>query len=179
MQISREWAVSPLPRVGVGGQKILREIRGTRWDLACSLIIRMESTHDVEKKIKAAVYLTTPKQGKSDIWTQFSIVTEKNGKELNFVSCNKCAKVFIYNGHKSGTYGLRRHTCTVLSGQSKLSFPNKALPAHVKQDTMEKIRGSGREWTQTLRVRAGVEHTACERGRSWSEIQRERASAGL
>ncbi len=70
----------------------------------------MESTHEVEKKIKAAVYLTKAKQGKSDIWKQFSIVTEKNGKELNLVSCDKCAKVFVYNEHKSGTSVLRRHT---------------------------------------------------------------------
>ncbi len=39
----------------------------------------MESTHEIEKKIKVAVYLTKAKQGKSDIW-------EKNGKELNLVS---------------------------------------------------------------------------------------------
>ncbi len=40
-----------------------------------------ELMHEVEKKIKAAVYLTKAKQGKSDIWKQF--LTEKNGKELN------------------------------------------------------------------------------------------------
>ncbi len=38
------------------------------------------STHEVEKEIKAAVYLTKAKQGKSDIWKQFSIVTEKKGR---------------------------------------------------------------------------------------------------
>ncbi len=41
----------------------------------------MDLMHEVEKKIKAAVYLTKAKQGKSDIWKQFSMVTEKNGKE--------------------------------------------------------------------------------------------------
>ncbi len=66
--------------------------------------------HEFEKKIKAAVYLTKAKQGKSDIWKQFSTVTEKNGKELNYVSCDKCAKVFVYNEHNSGTSALRRHT---------------------------------------------------------------------
>ncbi len=43
-------------------------------------VIEMESMHKVDKKIKAAVYLTKVKQGKSDIWKQFSIVTEKMGK---------------------------------------------------------------------------------------------------
>ncbi len=70
----------------------------------------MESTHEVEKEIKASVYLTKAKQGKSDIWKQFSIVTEKKGELNLLVSCDKCAKVFVYNEHKSGTSALRRHT---------------------------------------------------------------------
>ncbi len=44
-------------------------------------VLEMDLMHEVEKKIKAAVYLTKAKQGKSDIWKQFSMVTEKNGKE--------------------------------------------------------------------------------------------------
>ncbi len=48
-------------------------------------VIEMESTHEVEKKIKAALYLTKAKQGKSDIWKQFSIITEKIWKDLNLV----------------------------------------------------------------------------------------------
>ncbi len=51
----------------------------------------MDSMHKFEKKIKASVYLTKAKQGKSDIWKQISNVTEKNGKELNYVSCDECA----------------------------------------------------------------------------------------
>ncbi len=43
-------------------------------------VIEMKSTHDVERKIKVAVYLTKAKQGKSDIWKQFSSVNEKMGK---------------------------------------------------------------------------------------------------
>ncbi len=72
-------------------------------------VIEIESTQ-VEKEIKAAVYLTKAKQGKSDIWKQFWIVTEKKGELNLLVSCNKCAKVFVYNEHKSGTSALRRHT---------------------------------------------------------------------
>ncbi len=44
-------------------------------------VLEMDLMHEVEKKIKAAVYLTKAKQGKSDIWKQFSMVTEENGKE--------------------------------------------------------------------------------------------------
>ncbi len=46
-------------------------------------VIEMESTH-VEQKMKAAVYLTNAKQGKSDIWKQLSIVTEKMGKSSTY-----------------------------------------------------------------------------------------------
>ncbi len=66
----------------MGGQKILRETHGEWWYLA-SIRDGVEKKHDIEKKIKASVYLTKAKQGKSDIWHQFSTVTEKNGKELN------------------------------------------------------------------------------------------------
>ncbi len=69
-------------------------------------MIEMESTHEVEKEIKAAVYLTKAKQGKSDIWKQFSIVTEKKGELNLLVSCDKCANVFVYKEHKSGTSAL-------------------------------------------------------------------------
>ncbi len=107
-QISRE--VLPLLSAGVGGQKILRETHGERWDLECNR--NVIETHEVEKKIQVTVYLTKAKQGKSDIWKRLSIATEKNGKELNLVSLvsHKCAKVFHYNWHKSGTSALRRHT---------------------------------------------------------------------
>ncbi len=43
------------------------------------LVLEMESMHEVEKKIKAAVYLKKAKV-KSDIWKQFSTITEKIGK---------------------------------------------------------------------------------------------------
>lgn len=94
----------------------------------------------LRRKLKRLIYLTKTKQGKSAIWKQFSIVTEKNGKQFNFVSYDKCEKLFVYNGHKSGISGLRRHTCSVvLQGQSKLSFNDKALlPAYIKQDTIDK-----------------------------------------
>lgn len=38
------------------------------------------------------------------------------------MSCDKCNKVLTYSGHKSGTSGLRRHVCTVLKGQTSLTF---------------------------------------------------------
>ncbi len=57
----------------------------------------MKSTHEVEKEIKAAVYLT--KQSKSSqtsgINSQLSL--EKKGELNLLVSCDKCAKVFVYN----------------------------------------------------------------------------------
>ena len=59
--------------------------------------------------------------------------------EMDFVSCDKCAKILVNNGHKSGTSRLRRHTCSVLPGQSKLLFKDKQLlPTHIKQETTEK-----------------------------------------
>ncbi len=93
----REWAVRKFCGRPMGNGGIWR-------------VIETESTHEVEKEIKAAVYFTKAKQGKSDIWKQFSIVTEIKGELNLLVSCDKCAKVFVYNEHKSGTSDLRRHT---------------------------------------------------------------------
>lgn len=42
------------------------------------------------KKIKSS------SQGKSDIWTNFSVVTDDTTNKLDFVRCYKCAKVSIY-----------------------------------------------------------------------------------
>ncbi len=66
MQISRERAVLPLLRAGVRKFCGRPAGNGGIWR-----VIEMESTHKVEKEIKAAVYLTKAKQGKSDIWKQF------------------------------------------------------------------------------------------------------------
>ena len=41
----------------------------------------MKSTNEVEKKIKAGHYDTKAKQGKSDIWTNFSVVKDKGGNK--------------------------------------------------------------------------------------------------
>ena len=71
----------------------------------------MDSVNEVEKNLKRGVYQTKLKQGKSVIWQSFSIVFDTNGNELDFVSCNKYAKILVYstyNEHKSGTvfYGM-------------------------------------------------------------------------
>ncbi len=66
----------PLLWAGVGDQNILLKTHREWCDLACI----SNGMHEVEKKIKVAVYLTKVKQGKSDIWKQFSTVTGKMGK---------------------------------------------------------------------------------------------------
>ena len=72
---------------------------------------KKETTNDVEKKIIAGEYKLKEKKGaKSDVWPRFSVVTDTNGNELEFASCNNCNKVLVYSSHKSGTSGLRRHT---------------------------------------------------------------------
>ncbi len=76
-QISRERAVLPFTAGGSGrSENFVADPRGT----VEFGVHEVESMHEVEKKIKAAVYLTKAKQGKSDIWKQFSTVTEKMGK---------------------------------------------------------------------------------------------------
>lgn len=99
----------------------------------------MSKTSDVEKKLKQGLYSTKSKQGRSDIWQNFSVVCNADGNEMDYAHCDKCMKILVYNGHKSGTSGLRRHTCSLLPGQSKLHFNDKQLiPAHIKQETTEK-----------------------------------------
>jgi len=50
------------------------------------------SINDMERKLKEGLYSTKTKQGKSDIWRSFSMLCDKDGNKLDFVSCNKCPK---------------------------------------------------------------------------------------
>lgn len=97
----------------------------------CSAHNRKDApTNKVENEIKAGYYNIIVKHGRSNIWTDFSFVTVRDGNEQQRLSCNKCAKVLTYDGHKSGATGLQRHTCSV---QSKLSFKEKALlSSHIR-----------------------------------------------
>ncbi len=82
---------------------------GELWDLRC---VWNEVNATTWEEIKAGCLLDKRKHGKSDIWKHFSLSLEKKkGDVLNLlVSCDKCAKVFVYNEHKSDTSALRRHT---------------------------------------------------------------------
>lgn len=90
---------------------IILTIRGLHWVWAPAgnagiwCVIEMESTHEVEKKNKVAVYLTKEKQGMSDI-------SKKN-----------ISIVLVYNGDKSVSSALKRHTCTVLWSKPALIPP--------------------------------------------------------
>lgn len=76
MQISREQLVFTF---AVGGSGQSEHFAGDPREY--KKLIPSVSIQEVEKKIKAAVYLTKAKQGKSDIWKQFSFVNGKNEKE--------------------------------------------------------------------------------------------------
>lgn len=75
-----------------------------------------------------------------DIWKCFSVVCDSDGKHLPFASCDKCSKILTYSGHKSGTSGLKRHVCTVLKGQTSLTFTasQSKVSSALKDVTTEK-----------------------------------------
>ena len=60
----------------------------------------------LKKKVRLGEYKTKEKK-ENQIYGK--TITNREGKELDFVRCNKCGKVLVYNGQKSGTSGLRRH----------------------------------------------------------------------
>ncbi|KAK7886829.1 hypothetical protein WMY93_026450 [Mugilogobius chulae] len=98
-----------------------------------------ETVISVENKIKNGEYRVQAKCGKSDIWSRFHIVVDKDNMHLDYASCKSCKKILGYTG-KTGTSGLRRHTCSTLLGQSTLSFKPKeteTLPLKVKQDILQ------------------------------------------
>ncbi|KAG9277849.1 zinc finger BED domain-containing protein 1-like [Astyanax mexicanus] len=94
----------------------------------------------VENALKTGEYSTIkPTAGKSDVWQSFSIVINGDRNRLPFACCDKCNKVFVYSSHKSGTSGLKRHRCTALKGQTKLSFTSTTkVTNNLKKETTEK-----------------------------------------
>ncbi len=96
----REWAVRKFHWRPAGNGGIWR-------------VIEMASTHEVEKKIKAAVYLTKAKHflqsQTSGNNSQLLLKKWERVKlsKLRYLNVQKC---LFYNGHKSGTSALRRHT---------------------------------------------------------------------
>lgn len=83
--------------------------------------------------------LRKPTSGKSDVWESFSCVIDANGKKLPFVQCDKCLKVLPFCSHKTGTSGLRRHSCPITKGQTKLAFTKSLLvPEKFKKETRDK-----------------------------------------
>lgn len=56
-----------------------------------------------------------------------------------FACCNNCKKVLAYDGHKSGTSGLKRHVCMVMKGQKLLEFKSSVKVSNaLKAKTTEK-----------------------------------------
>lgn len=99
------------------------------------------SASEVSTSLKKGTFMTKKSRNlKSDIWQSFSIVHDGEGNQLPFACCDKCHKVLTYNGHKSGTSGLKRHACTVLKGQRLLEFKgnNTKVSDAVKVKTVDK-----------------------------------------
>lgn len=49
--------------------------------------------------------------GRSDVWKDFGVVTDQDGKVLPYAACKSCFTVVSYTGRKSGTNSLKRHKC--------------------------------------------------------------------
>lgn len=80
-----------------------------------------------------------PTSGKSDVWESFSCAIDADGKKIPFAQCDKCLKVFPFSSHKTGTSGLRQHSCLITKGQTKLTFTkSRPVPEQFKKETTEK-----------------------------------------
>ncbi len=91
-----------------GGRAVFIFVMNFLWE-NCGIwrVLEMESIHEVENKIKVAVYLTKARQVRHLV-----TIFNRHWKKCERVklSSDKCAKLFIYKEHKSGTSALRRHT---------------------------------------------------------------------
>ncbi|XP_063073824.1 zinc finger protein 239-like [Engraulis encrasicolus] len=97
----------------------------------------------IQKNLKLGLYTTKAKQGRSEVWESFSVVCDGSGDELEFVQCNSCPKILVYNGHKSGTSALWRHMAT--------------------DHNIEKVRGLGSNLEEPDEPEEGVDDAVYER----------------
>lgn len=59
-------------------------------------------------------------------------------KKKNFAQCDKCLKVFPFSSHKTGTSGLRWHSCIITKGQNKMTFTkSRPMSEQFKKETTE------------------------------------------
>lgn len=60
-------------------------------------------------------------------------------KKIPFAQCDKCLKVLSFSSHKTGTSGLRQHSCLIRKGQTKLTFTKSLrVPEQFRKETTDK-----------------------------------------
>ncbi len=91
--------------VGGGGVKIVLNFDGQAKNKQRVPGLLAGWRHRVKLRRESKLEFTKQKgsQEKSEIWNNFKIAVDTEEKELELISCQKCAKVLMYNGHKSGT----------------------------------------------------------------------------
>ena len=103
---------------------------------------------EVRQKILSGLYSVKKKAthgAKSNVWERFSevVATSAEGEDRNigYVKCDSCDKLYKYDSHKTGTSSLARHVCAAApkkgTSRSISSFlKNTHFPAQAKSDVI-------------------------------------------
>ena len=65
---------------------------------------------------------------KSKVWDTFGQVVLSDDTVTNYVMCYHCEALYKYDGHKTGTSNLLRHSCRGSAAQAKSPTPASAQP---------------------------------------------------
>jgi hypothetical protein len=94
----------------------------------------------VTSKIRNGELLCQEKSGKSDVWSNFEEIVNKDEQPVGFAMCKNCSQVFKYD-YKTGTSSLKRHKCPSSEKQPKITsfWGKKEVPTAAKEVTSKRL----------------------------------------
>ena len=109
----------------------------------------MSSQNAVSQKLRNGDYKIRMQNSKSEVWSQFGIVTDENGLDLPFAGCQKCKSVLSYAGRSTGTTSMKRHKCRFDSRNQPsitecvLNGPDSPKTVKINETDKERITAAG------------------------------------
>ena len=100
------------------------------------------NTEQIVLKIKNGELLCLEKSGKSDVWSNFEEIVDREERPVGFVMCKDCSQVFRYD-YKIGTSSLKRHKCHFHSDEKQQKITSywgkKEIPVAAKEATSKRL----------------------------------------
>ena len=99
----------------------------------------MEDTLTTDQITLNNEFLCQEKSGKSEVWSNFSEIINKEKQSIGYVICKNCQQIFKYDATKTGTSHLKRHKCSVNQKKITSYISMKTVPTVIKNSVTKKL----------------------------------------